>query len=228
MCGRFNLKTSSKEIANALGFKTKVLSRPRYNIAPSQDILVARIGHDGEGEIVAMRWGLVPSWIKEPKTSHRPINAKAETASEKPFFRNAFKKRRCLIPVNGFYEWLPTGKQKQPFLVHMRDDSLFFLAGLWEIWVSTKGEVIESTTILTTNANEALARIHDRMPVILPRKHYEPWLDIANQDVANLSSLLQPYPNDVLDIYPVSTLVNSPKNDVPECVEPLNIEETSA
>lgn len=222
MCGRFTLVEESSHIAEQLGFALKDSMPKRYNIAPSQYILVARKDEKGQGEVVKLKWGLLPSWVKNAKLSPKPINARAETAFEKPYFRQAFKKRRCLIPANGFYEWQQLPKKKQPFLIHMRDNSLFFMAGLWEHWISPDGEVIESATILTTNANTVAAKVHNRMPIILSRKNFEPWLARENTDAVFLSSLLLPFSSDEMDIFPVSTLVNSPKNDVPECLAPIS------
>ncbi len=225
MCGRFNLKTESKEIAKVLGFKAKAENVPRFNIAPSQDILIARYDECNQGEIVAVRWGLLPSWVKDPKNSQKPINARADTAPQKPFFRQAFKKRRCLVPANGFYEWRPEGKIKQPFLIHKLNDELFFFAGLFESFISSDGEVIETALILTTDANDKVAQIHNRMPVILPAPYYFPWLNTENTDIDYLSSMLRPYPGDNLEIYPVSTIVNSARNETSACVERLTPEQ---
>jgi len=221
MCGRFNLKTPAKEIAKILGFTTKISARPRYNIAPSQDILAARYDDEGKGEIVALKWGLIPSWVKDLKKAHKPINAKVETVAESPYFRVAIKKRRCLIPANGFYEWQPRGKVKQPYLIHRLDDAVFFFAGLWETWTSNDGEVVETTTILTTDANDLIAPLHNRMPVIMQKASYEPWLDRSNLDPKRVLALLSLYPSKLLEVFPVSTVVNSPKNDIPECIQPL-------
>jgi putative SOS response-associated peptidase YedK len=221
MCGRFMLVDNAEVIAQVLGFPFNETLSVRYNISPSQNILVARHNEQDQGEFALLKWGLIPSWVKDVNKAHKPINAKAETINERPYFRVAFKKRRCLIPTNGFYEWKPEGKIKQPFLIHRPGNELFFFAGLWEYWVSHDGEVIESATIVTTNANQTVAPIHCRMPVILSKKDYEPWLDINNTDSEFLLSMLLPAPNEMLEALKVSTLVNSPKNDNPHCVEPV-------
>lgn len=223
MCGRYNLKSSRRDIAAALGFSVSDNSfEPRYNIAPSQLILAVRRDDLGSNEIVELKWGLIPFWIKNVKSAHKPINARVETVSKLPYFRLALKSRRCLIPANGFYEWRAEGKIKQPFLFHQRDDALLFFAGLWEYWVSPEGEVIETAVILTTTAHEMVKPFHDRMPIILRPNSYQEWIDPTN---ANLDSLMATLPsafnNEDFEVYPVSTIVNSPKNDVPECAKPL-------
>lgn len=220
MCGRFNLKTNAYDIASILGFSTAITNEVRYNIAPSQQILAARLGEHGEPELVFLKWGLMPSWAKDLPSTKRPINARCETVFEQPYFRNAIKKRRCLIPANGFYEWRADGKLKKPFLFHAHEHALFFFAGIWERNISGDGEVIETVALITTHANEKTALIHDRMPVILSPLHYREWLNDKN-DRRSLENLLVPYASDKLDVYAVSMLVNSPKNDDEACIFPL-------
>lgn len=182
MCGRFNLTDSPEQIALELGLTTELSIKPNYNVAPSQKILAVRQDEDEHNELALFRWGLLPSWIKDLKKSPKPINAKVETVHEKPFFRTAFKKRRCLIPANGFYEWKTVNGQKQPFLIHKKDNSLIYFAGLWENWVSPEGEVIQTAGIITTQAEGVAAKIHDRMPVILSKEIFGNWLDTSNSD----------------------------------------------
>ena len=219
MCGRYTLLNNLKLLADLfhVGDVSLPLFDARYNIAPSQDVLAVR-QPDGR-ELVELKWGLVPSWAKDPKIGYRMINARCETVAEKPSFRSAFKRRRCLIPSDGFYEWKKTGaKPKQPYFVHLKDDHPFAFAGLWEHW-ERDGEVIESCTIITTDANELMKPLHDRMPVILPGHVYDEWLDPDNQATGDLPNLLKPYPAEEMAAHPVSTYVNSPKNQGPECTE---------
>ena len=163
------------------------------------------------------RWGLIPSWAKDPGIGSKLINARAETAAEKPSFRSAFKHRRCLIPATGFYEWGKTDSVKQPFFIRMQDTKPFAFAGLWERWHGTNDSNIDSCTILTTEANDVLSTLHNRMPVILDPDAYELWL---NTDKARLKRLMKPYRSEPLTVYPVSTYVNKPQNDDLKCIEP--------
>jgi putative SOS response-associated peptidase YedK len=190
--------------------------RPRFNIAPTQPVAGVRRGSSGR-EAALLHWGLIPSWSKDPAIGSRMINARAETLSSKPSFR----KRRCLILADGFYEWQKTGgRSKQPYLIRLRDSRPFAFAGLWESW-SGGDTVVESCTIITTEPNALLAEIHDRMPVILHEQDYDRWLDPAIQDGGELESLLVAYPAEQMAYDPVSTLVNNPRNDAPACAEPL-------
>jgi putative SOS response-associated peptidase YedK len=189
----------------------------RYIVAPTQQVAAVRKGESGR-EFAWLRWGLIPPWAKDKKLA--PINAMAETAATKPMFRSAFKKRRCLVPADGYYEWKATGGEtKQPYLFTPADGKPFAFAGLWEA-AELDGEQIESCAILTTDANELAAQVHKRMPVILPAEAYEAWLDPANQDTAAVQSLLLPYPADRMRSFPVSTWVNNLRHDDPRCVEP--------
>ena len=216
MCGRFSLKTPSKVLAKA--FKIEVPTLPlRYNIAPTQQVAAVRSRPDGR-ELALLKWGLVPSWAKDASIGSRMINARAETVAEKPAYRWAFRRRRCLVPADGFYEWKREGGSKQPYHFRMRDEQPFAFAGLWERWRGELGEVIDSCTIITTEANELLAPVHDRMPVILPPEAYDTWLDDEFTDALALGGLLRPYPAEAMERFPVSTRVNSPKNDDASCV----------
>lgn len=220
MCGRFTLSTSAEVVAEFFELAEVPRLEPRYNIAPTQP--VAAVVFDvqaGARSLTHFQWGLIPSWSKDPSVGARMINARAETVATKPSYRSAFKRRRCLIPASGFYEWQNTAGGKQPHLIGMADGSAFALAGLWEHWSSDDGTEIESCTIITTEPNELLAQIHNRMPVILPRAVYAPWLDPASEDTKSLESLLVPYPAEAMSHYPVSTYVNSPAHDGPKCVE---------
>jgi putative SOS response-associated peptidase YedK len=216
MCGRISLSTPRAEVVEAFDLVELPLDvHPRYNIAPSQPVLAVVRGDDGARRGAYFRWGLVPFWAKDPAIGNRMINARAETVAEKPAFRNAFTRRRCLIPVDGFYEWQRVGAAKVPMRFRRTDGGVFALAGLWEEW--GKGSApLRSCTVLTTGCNAFMRPIHDRMPVILSAGEQARWLD-PEAEPESLQELLQPYRDDDLEAYEVSTLVNSPSNDVPEC-----------
>lgn len=222
MCGRFTLRTSPSEISRVFDVIVQDLN-PRYNIAPSQSIAAIRVDPDArQRELVQLHWGLIPPWAKDRKIGYSTINARAETVDSKPSFRSSFKKRRCLILADGFYEWQKSdAKKKQPFYIHMQDNHPFAFAGLWEQWKGDSEE-IESCTIIATEGNDLMKPIHDRMPVILDPSDYDLWLDPETDNVPQLRKLLQPYSGDDLEADPVSTLVNSPKNDVAECIESID------
>jgi putative SOS response-associated peptidase YedK len=192
---------------------------PRYNIAPTQTVIV--VSDDGTRNLTQMQWGLIPAWAKDPAIGNRMINARAETVATKPAFRAALRKRRCLIPADGFYGWQPIGRRKQPVYIAMKSREPFSFAGLWESWTAPDGEEIKSCTIITTEANELLKPIHDRMPVILAKDAEAIWLDPTIQEPERLLSLLKPYPSVEMEVYPVSPKVNSPANDGPGCIQPL-------
>ncbi len=222
MCGRFTLIGQDQFLAREFGVSDIPLLSPRYNIAPSQPVTAVRASSAGSGrEIALLRWGLIPSWSKDPTIGNRLINARAETAQEKPSFRNAFRRHRCLIPASGFYEWQRQERGKQPFYIRMRDERLFAFAGLWERWEGPDEGAIETCTILTTAANAVLAPIHDRMPVIIPPTSYSQWLDPALRDGEPLASLLVPFPPDDMFAFPVSPRVNAPTVDDEGCIAPL-------
>lgn len=221
MCGRFTLTVDPAELQESLGgaiFPTKFA--PRFNIAPSQPILA--IPNDGANTADFFIWGLIPMWAKDPSIGNRLINARGETVAEKPSFRGAFKYKRCLILTDGFYEWKtsPGTKTKTPYFIHMKDRKIFAFAGLWDSWESPDGSNIKTCTIITTEPNELMAPIHNRMPVILHTRNYAKWLDASPQTPENLLPLIQPFPADEMSAYPVSTLVNKPSNDFAELVVP--------
>ncbi len=209
MCGRFALQASVKELAQAIEVASVRImeERARFNIAPQQAVVAARAGDYGR-ELVELRWGLVPAWAKESDIGSRLINARSETVTEKPSCRDAFKRRRCLIPSSGFYEWARTEGRKQPYYFRMKSDAPFFFAGLWERWEGAGGKALETCTILTTQANDLLAPVHDRMPVILNPDAYELWLDPAVRESNDLTALLRPYPAAQMTSHPVSLNVN--------------------
>lgn len=232
MCGRFTLALSPEELAQLMALDAaldlELGLRPRFNIAPGQDILAAvQDGPDEPREARAFRWGLVPAWADDPAVGYQMINARAETAEAKPAFREAYKRRRCLVPADGFYEWQRAGARKQPWVFHVLDEPGFCMAGLWETWRPPEGDPLHTCTLLTTAANDLLRPIHERMPVILRREDYERWLTAQPDAAAGLRDLLRPFPAESMTAWPVSELVNSPRNDVPECVEPVEVEASS-
>lgn len=218
MCGRFTLAARPEELLEGfLDYKPpEEPPTPRYNIAPTQQALV--IPNDGSDQMQRMRWGLVPFWAKDVSIGSRMINARSETIQEKPAFRHAFKKKRCLVPADGFYEWRTEGKAKQPFHITVKDGKPFAMAGLWEAWGPKDEEPLRTFTILTTSANDLVRSLHDRMPVILPHEAWKRWLDPATEPEA-LRDLLVSYPAEAMSLRPVSTTVNSVKNDSPACLQ---------
>jgi putative SOS response-associated peptidase YedK len=221
MCGRFTLAISPDQLREAFPWlEAAEAPPPRFNIAPSQPVAV--IPNEGERRLDYFVWGLVPSWAKDPKIGSRMINARAETVAEKPSFRAAFRRRRCLIPASGFYEWKaePGSKRKTPHYIQLKSGQPFAFAGLWENWFSPDGSQLLSTAIITTRPNDLVVDIHNRMPVILPAAAYDAWLAPGEADPGELMPLLAPYPANEMQAYPVSTLVNNPANDSPECVLP--------
>jgi len=225
VCGRITLSTDKDDLQSRWGFidPSGVLDliKPRYNIAPSQNSPTLVVKEDRR-VLVMMRWGLVPFWAKEASIGYKIINAKSETLTEKPSFRKPFKEKRCLVLADGFYEWEKTDKKnKAPYRFVLKNRQPFAFAGLWDVWKTPEGDTLLSFTIITTRANELMERIHDRMPVILNEKDEAKWLDPEFKDTDKLSSLLQPYPSEQMVAYKVSTIVNSPKNDTPSCIEPV-------
>lgn len=221
MCGRFTLFESTQVLMKEFGVPVPSDLAPRYNIASTRQIAAVRNRPDGEDrEFVLLRWGLIPSWAKDPSIGARMINARAETAPEKPAFRSAFRRRRCLVPASGFYEWQKQGRVKQPYYISLRERKPMAIAGLWERWEGTEGAPIESCTLLTTDANDLIAPLHDRMPVIVSPGDFDLWLDPTVSTTERLLSLLRPFPADGMTASPVSTLVNNPSVDDPRCIEP--------
>ncbi|MED4256636.1 SOS response-associated peptidase [Priestia megaterium] len=222
MCGRFSLATDIYVLQEQFNFEfnDKVTINPRFNVAPSQQILT--IGSNGGKRIGStMKWGLVPSWSNDSKIGYKMINARAEGIDQKPSFKTPFKSKRCLIVSDGFYEWKKEGKNKQPFRFVMEDGRPFAFAGLWDEW-DKNGEPLYSCTIITTTPNEITQEVHNRMPVILEEDSYDLWMDPKMNNTEYLKSLLIPFPAKKMKSYPISTIVNSPKNDVAECLAPIN------
>jgi putative SOS response-associated peptidase YedK len=221
MCGRFALTVDPSDLQEAFPeFIIPAEGAPRFNIAPSQPILV--LPNDGTNKADFFVWGLIPSWAKDPSIGSQLINARGETLGEKPSFRSAYKYHRCLIFADGFFEWQPKegSKSKVPHFIKLKSGRPFAFAGLWERWNSPDGSEIKSATIITIAPNELMAPIHNRMPVILPKDAYTQWLDPQPQPSSRFESLLVPYPAEEMIAFPVSTLVNSPANDRPENILP--------
>jgi putative SOS response-associated peptidase YedK len=222
LCGRFTLFDTAASLAEAFEVVEVPSLSPRYNIAPSQAVAAVRIPPSGGArEIVLLRWGLIPSWAKDPSLGDRMINARAETAAGKPAFRSAIRRRRCLVPASGFYEWKRTNGRKQPYYIRRPDGKPFAFAGLWESWEGPGQAAVESCAILTTSANELLLPIHDRMPVIVSPADYDLWLSSEVRDPAELARLFRPCPPEEMTAFPVGTAVNNPKTDSPQLIEPL-------
>jgi putative SOS response-associated peptidase YedK len=220
MCGRYELHSHPATIALAFGLAHPPDVHPRYNIAPMTDVGIVRVNAEGHREFTRVRWGLVPRWSKDTAIGNKLINARGETIADKPSFKMAFLRHRCLIPADGFYEWMPVRaggtSRKQPLHIGMKDGSLFAFGGLFERWLSAEGEVLDTCTIVTTAANELLEPVHDRMPMIVAPSEYARWLDPANAEVADL---IAPYPSSEMAFYPVSSRVNNVRNDEAALIE---------
>lgn len=214
MCGRYTLITDISRIAESFGVAPTLEAQPRYNIAPTQDIVA--ILNNGSPHLSLLRWGLIPAWAKDETIGSRMINARAETLAEKPSFRGLLRGKRCLVVADGFYEWQAEGKSKTPMYITLQDGQPFAFAGLWDLWKSPDGRQVQSCTIVTTEPNELMAPIHNRMPAILRPKAYEDWLNPQLRDEQVLTHLLKPYPTELMKARAVSKLVNNPRNDVAE------------
>jgi putative SOS response-associated peptidase YedK len=220
MCGRFTLRTPAAEVARHFRLPDVPDLDARYNIAPSQDIPVIRPGQERQRELVFCRWGLVPFFAKDPSAGRQPINARCETVATSPMFRAAIRRRRCLIPADGFYEWKRVGSKKQPFYIRLKSNEPFAFAGIWERW--GENDELQTCALLTTDANELMQPIHDRMPVLLPPDAYELWLDPEVEDITRIKHLFEPYPAGEMEAYAVSTDVNRPTHDAPDCIQPAD------
>jgi len=222
MCGRYTIRIDGNYLINFSNEEgAELFGRRRFNVAPTQEAPIVR-PVDDQPEITLAHWGLVPSWAKDPKIGARMINARSETVAEKPSFRAAFKRRRCLVLADGYYEWRKVGKEKWPFHIHLQDRGTIAFAGLWEVWKSEPDTRMESFTIITTTANEFTKELHDRMPVILSPDDYEQWLDPAEQPADRLTAMLEPYAAKPLQMTAVSQYVNSVRHEGPECIEPID------
>lgn len=224
MCGRYAIygPISRKNRQTIEFLEQEIEFGPAYNAAPTQKLPVYRVHPEHGGELTLLHWGLIPSWAKEATIGARMINARAESVAEKPAFRAAFKRRRCLVPMSGFYEWKKAGDRKVPHFVQLLNAGIFAAAGLYEYWPGKDGaEPIESYTIITTDANALMAKLHDRMPVILHERDYDAWLDPKNEKTDALTKLLGPYPAEEMRAYPISPRVNNVRNDGAELIAPV-------
>ncbi|MBS0205610.1 MAG: SOS response-associated peptidase [Planctomycetes bacterium] len=227
MCGRINIRMSSAELAAVFDLFREPVWTPRYNLGPMQKTLIIRRNPEGLRWAESVQWGLVPSWAQDPRIGSQMFNARAETVATKPAFRSSFRKRRCLVPASGFYEWQQLdGKAKQPWNIFRADGQPLAFAGLWEHWQNPDGTVLESCTVITTTANSFMAEIHDRMPVILDKQAWGLWLSPEELPAEALTELLVPCPSDWLDRTPVSTLVNNVRNESADCVRPIDTPRT--
>jgi putative SOS response-associated peptidase YedK len=224
MCGRFRLSRRKQIVEEHFSVSGEEDWVPRYNIAPTQPVVVIRQNpKEPIRELSLMRWGLIPSWAKDSSAAARMINARSETAGTKPAFRDALKSRRCLVPADGFYEWVRAGKTKQPYCFEINEGELFGFAGLWDRWKDASGNTVETCSILTTTPNAVTSAVHDRMPVILDPDAYNLWLDSGMKDVSAVSDLLKPYDARLMRCFPVSTRINSVVNDDQECCAPVEL-----
>jgi putative SOS response-associated peptidase YedK len=219
MCGRYAITTAPEAMRQLFGYREQPNFPPRYNIAPTQPVPVVRIDQ-GQRQFALLRWGLIPYWVKDPRSFAQLHVARSESVNEKPAFRNAMKRRRCLLPADGFYEWSEQGP-KRPFFVRPKAQGPIAFAGLWETWMGPNGEEVESVAIITTPANRALRTIAERMPAILPPSAFEPWLDCAHVDAETAAAFLMPAPESELEAYEVSTAVNRAANDGPQLLMPV-------
>lgn len=220
MCGRYAIYGSPAKLKEHFGTANELDLKPRFNIAPTQTVPVVCLDETGNRVFTFARWGLIPSWVKDPEDLQHPINAKVETAAIKPMFRHAFRKSRVLVPADAFYEWVPRNG-KQPYLIRLREDEPMGMGGLLEHWQGPEGDVT-TITILTTDANSLMAEIHSRMPVIIRPEDYADWVDTNLTDVTKVQAMAQPYPERFMEAYPISRKVNSPQHDSPDLIEPEN------
>jgi len=220
MCGRFVITSSIEVIADEFSISNPSINiKPSYNISPSQNILA--IINQESRKLITCKWGFIPSWAKDSAIGHKMINARAETLSSKPAFKSAYKKQRCLIVADGFYEWKKTEKGKVPYYIHLKSGKPFGFAGIYNRWTPNKGECIDTCSIITTCANELIESVHDRMPVIVPKDSMDRWLDADVTDESILSSMLKSYPSEEMEMHEISTKVNAPKHNSPELLEPV-------
>jgi putative SOS response-associated peptidase YedK len=230
MCGRYAITTAPEAMRRIFKYQEMPDFPARYNVAPSQPIPVVRLW-EGERQFALMRWGLIPGFVKDPKTISLLFNARGETVNERPAFKNAMKRRRCLIPANGFYEWRRDGASNQPYFIQRRDGGLLAFAGLWETWIGPNGEELDTAAIVTTDASPSIRSIHHRMPVILPPETWDMWLDSRRVDAQMAAALIAAAPDDALEVYEVSPAVNRAVHDGPELIArytPPPVTETAA
>jgi putative SOS response-associated peptidase YedK len=221
MCSRYSLTSPPEAVRSYFAARNKPEFPPRYNIAPTQPVLIARLDAKSARELALVRWGLIPSWVKNPAEFTTLINARAETAAEKPSFRAALRHRRCLVPADGFYEWTGKPGSKRPHLIRPRTRGPMAMAGLYEHWLGPDGSELETMAILTVAANATVSALHDRMPLILPPETFDLWLDCRPGTATAILELLAPAPDDLLEIVEVSPKLNNPRNEGPEVQEPV-------
>jgi putative SOS response-associated peptidase YedK len=225
MCGRYVIATDPKAIREMFGYAQMPNFPPRYNVAPTQPVPVVRMA-EGKREFALLRWGLIPSWVKDPRTFSLLINARAESVLDKPAFRNAMKRRRCLLPADGFYEWKREGERKRPYFVRLKSGQPMAFAGLWETWAGPNGEEMETVAIVTTTASRSIAHIHERMPAIIMPDAFDFWLDGARVDAPTALALIVPARDTLIEAYEVSPAVNHVANDSPSLIEPVGAQAT--
>jgi len=224
MCGRYAVTSAPEAIRTLFGYVEQPDFPARYNVAPTQPIAIVRLVN-GKRQFALVRWGLLPSWVKDPRNFTLLINARGESVMDKPAFKAAMKYRRCLVPADGFYDWKTVGPRRQPYFVRAKSGGPLAFAGLWETWTGPNGEELETATIVTTRANRMLAGIHERMPVIVPPDAFDLWLNCAAIDAETAAALIVPAPENLLEAYEVSTAVNRTANDVPQLIEPNTVAE---
>ncbi|HEY6259077.1 MAG TPA: SOS response-associated peptidase [Xanthobacteraceae bacterium] len=227
MCGRYAITTAPEAMRRLFGYPEQPNFPPRYNVAPTQPVPIVRVSQ-GKRQFALMRWGLIPAWVKDPRRFALLHLGRSESVNEKPAFRNAMKRRRCLVPADGFYEWTERGEPKRPFFVKQKSGEPIAFAGLWETWMGPNGEEVESVAIITTPANQMLSAIAERMPAILPPQAFELWLDCAGVDSETAAAFLLPAPEAPLEAHEVSTAVNRAANDGPELILPVAASEVVA
>jgi putative SOS response-associated peptidase YedK len=227
MCGRYLMTSSPEAMRRLFRYRERPNFPARYNVAPTQPIPIVRL-HEGERQFGLVRWGLIPAWVKDPRGFALLINARADSVIDKPAFRNAMKRRRCLIPSDGFYEWKEEGGRKRPHVVRPKHDGPIAFAGLWECWTGPNGEEMETAAIITTDASLSLHPIHHRMPVIVPPEAFDFWLDCANVDALTAAAVLTPAPDGLMEAYEISDAVNRVANGAPDLLDPLTAEQIAA
>jgi putative SOS response-associated peptidase YedK len=220
MCGRYAITSAPEAIRALFGYLEQPNFPPRYNVAPTQPVPIVRLA-EGQRSFALVRWGLLPSWVKDPRTFTPLINARGESVNDKAAFRNAMRRRRCLFPADGFYEWRQEGKARRPFFVRARSGGPIAFAGLWETWMGPNGEEMETAAIVTTRANRTLSPIHERMPVVVPPDAFDFWLDCRKVDGDTAAALIAPAREDVLEAFEISPAVNHVANDSPELIAPV-------
>ncbi len=220
MCGRYLILSSPEAFRRLFGYRAQPDFPPRYNVAPTQPVPIVRMA-EGERQFALVRWGLIPPWVKDPRNFSLLINARAQSVNDKPAFRNAMRRRRCLFPADGFYEWKDDAGRKRPFCIRPRDRAPIAFAGLWETWMGPNGEEMETAAIITTDASRDLAHLHSRMPVVIAPHAFDPWLDCARTDAMIATELLAPAPEGQFEAYEISAAINRAANEGPALIAPL-------